>query len=172
MPKLFLVRHAEPAATGVLLGHANPPLSAAGQAAAARLRLPVRIVYCSPLRRALETASLVGLRTVVLQELAEISYGEWDGLSWSTIESLYPELAARKQIDWRGVTPPAGEDWDVFAARVARALDVIRCGPFPAAVVAHAAVNAEFVRLLCGADPLSFEQDYSGVLEYEIASRA
>jgi broad specificity phosphatase PhoE len=168
MPKLFVVRHAEPAAAGVLLGQANPPLSTAGRAAAAGLRLPVRIVYSSPLRRALETASLVGLRTVVLQELAEISYGEWDGMSWESIETLYPELAGRKQLDWRGVTPPGAEDWIAFAARVGRALEVIRSGSLPAAVVAHAGVNAELAHLLCGADPISFQQDYCGVLEYEI----
>lgn len=157
---------------GILLGHTNPSLSLAGRAAAARLRLPVRIVYTSPLRRALETASLVGLRTVVLQELAEISYGEWDGKSWDTIQSLHPELASRKQVDWRGVTPPGAEHWNDFAARVARALCIIRSGPFPAAVIAHAAVNAELARLLCGVDPLSFQQDYCGVLEYEIATGA
>jgi alpha-ribazole phosphatase/probable phosphoglycerate mutase len=169
MSKLFLVRHAEPAATGVLLGQANPPLSSAGRAAAARIRLPVRLVYSSPLRRAVETAAQWGLRTLVLHDLAEISYGEWDGLSWNDIESKYPELSSRKQADWRRVTPPGAEDWDAFSNRVARALDVIRSGPFPAAVVAHAAVNAELARLLCGVDPLSFEQDYCGVFEYEIA---
>lgn len=170
MPKLFVVRHAEPAVTGVLLGHANPPLSEAGRAAAAKLRLPVRIVYTSPLRRALETADLFGLRTVVLQGLAEISYGEWDGMSWDAIESRYPELARRKQVDWHGVTPPDAEEWNVFAARVGRTLDVIRSGPLPAAIVAHAAVNAELARNLSGADPLYFQQDYCGVLEYEIGS--
>jgi broad specificity phosphatase PhoE len=168
MSKLYLVRHAEPALTGVLLGQANPPLSSAGRTAAAKIRLPVRIVYSSPLRRAVETAAQWGLRTLVLQDLTEISYGEWDGLSWREIESKYPELAKHKQVCWRAVTPPGGEDWEAFANRVARALSLIRSGPFPAAVVAHAAVNAELTRILRGVDPHSFQQEYGEVLEYEI----
>ena len=216
MRKLFLVRHAEPEVTGVLLGRSDPPLSEGGRAAAAELRLSVEIVYSSPLRRALETAEALALReksrtggtevprrlkpaprgadfslrrasarpggvgvfngvsasgwgqVQILHELAEISYGEWDGKPWSAIENLHPTLAAAKQRDWASVTPPGGEAWAAFAARVEGAWELIRRGPFPAAIVAHAAVNAELARLIAGGDPFQFEQPYCGVLEYEI----
>ena len=85
MPNLFLVRHAEPAITGVILGQLDPELSAAGRAHAATLLTQVKLaaVYSSPLRRALETARLLarGARVEVLDDLREISYGDWDGRS-------------------------------------------------------------------------------------------
>ncbi len=167
MPKVFLVRHAEPAVTGVVLGRSDPPLSEAGRITAARLHLSVAIAYTSPLRRACETAAQLGVPMTILDDLAEISYGEWDGRTWQEIEQSHPELAARKHRDWRGVTPSGGEEWSAFATRVARALDRVRAGPFPAAIVAHAAVNAEIARLLSGVDPMTFQQEYCGVALYD-----
>jgi broad specificity phosphatase PhoE len=145
MPSLFLVRHAEPAITGVLLGSLDPALSDAGRAQAATLLKDVALtmVYSSPLRRALETAQLLarGKPIEIVEELREISHGDWDGLTWSAIEARDPELASRKLADWRGVTAPRGEPWEHFAERVGQAFERIRRGPRPAAIVAHAAVN-------------------------------
>lgn len=168
MRKLFVVRHGEPAVTGVLLGQSNPRLSRDGRFAAGMLKLPVRVIYSSPLRRALETAERMGHRIHVLQDLVEIGYGEWDGKRWEDIEREYPDAARQKELDWAGATPPGGEPWSEFTARVDRALEVIRRGIFPAAVVAHAAVNAQIASRLTGADPFSFQQEYCGVLEYEL----
>ncbi|HML15932.1 MAG TPA: histidine phosphatase family protein [Bryobacteraceae bacterium] len=145
MPGLFLVRHAEPAVTGVMLGSLDPPLSDAGRANAARLLRGIRwsIVYSSPLRRSAETAELIarGAPVEILDDLREISHGDWNGLTWAQVEARDPEFAARKLADWRGVTAPNAERWEDFALRVARAIERIRRGPRPAAIVAHAAVN-------------------------------
>jgi broad specificity phosphatase PhoE len=164
MPGLFVVRHSQPSITGVLLGQCDPPLSEAGRAQAASIELgALAIVYSSPLKRAFETAQAIarGAPVQVLDDLREISYGTWDGLTWSAIEAADADLAARKLADWRGVTPPGGERWDDFEARVARALAAIRNGPRPAAVVAHAAVN----RVLANVVPVNFDQPYGGVHE-------
>jgi broad specificity phosphatase PhoE len=152
MPHLYVVRHAEPAITGVLLGQSDPPLSESGRRHAAELLRGTRleIVYTSPLRRARETAELIarGAPIAVVGDLREITYGDWDGRTWAEIHAKHPELARRKLEDWRGVTPPGGELWDEFEARVRRAFERIKCGPQPAALVAHAAVN----RVLTGVD--------------------
>src|SRR5688500_109239 len=111
MPKVFLVRHAEPAVTGVMLGQCDPPLSDDGRLAAAALKLPVSVAYSSPLLRARETAEALDVPVEVLDDLAEISYGEWDGKAWSEIERSDPELAARKLRNWKGTTPPGAEAW-------------------------------------------------------------
>jgi len=141
---LFLVRHAEPSVTGVLLGQCDPGLSERGRAQAAGLLAGVELemVYSSPLRRALETAVLMarGARIEVIDDLREITFGAWDGRKWEDIEKRDPELAASKLRDWRGVTLEGAEAWSDFAARVQRALERIAKGPRPAAVVAHAAV--------------------------------
>jgi broad specificity phosphatase PhoE len=145
MPGLFLVRHAEPAITGVMLGWLDPPLSERGREQAATLLRGARLtkVYASSLRRARETAEIIAREAPieVLDDLREISHGDWNGLTWSQVEARDPELAARKLADWRGVTAPNAEPWDAFAARVLRAMDLIRRGPRPAAIVGHAAVN-------------------------------
>ncbi len=147
--RIFVVRHCEPELTGVLLGQCDPPLTAAGRAQAASM-LPgveLSIVYTSPLRRALETARIlacgapVEIDVKVIDDLREITYGAWDGHTWAEIAAADPDLARRKLHDWRGVTPPGGEPWEDFVARVKRAFDAIRKGPRPAAIVAHAGVN-------------------------------
>jgi broad specificity phosphatase PhoE len=101
------------------------------------------MVYSSPLRLALETAQALagGASIQILDDLREIGYGDWDGLVWAEIEARDSELAARKMGDWQAVTPPGGETWSDFSARVRRAFAHILEGPRPAAIVAHAAVN-------------------------------
>lgn len=160
MPNLYVIRHCEPVLTGVLLGQCDPPLSESGRAHAATLlqKITLAAVYSSPLRRAVQTAEIIarGRAVTIIDDLREITYGDWDGRTWAEIEAADPGLAARKLLDWPGVTPPGGEVYSSFTARVTRALEEIRNGPRPAAIVAHAAVN----QVLCGVD-----QPYGGVHE-------
>jgi alpha-ribazole phosphatase len=160
MAQLYVIRHCEPTLTGVLLGQCDPPLSESGRAHAATLlgKIELVAVYSSPLSRARGTAQAIarGTAVTIIDDLREISYGDWDGLTWAKIESANPETAARKLLDWASVTPPGGEVYSSFSARVIRAFDQIRSGPRPAAIVAHAAVN----KILCGIDQL-----YGGVHE-------
>lgn len=157
--------------SGVMLGRTDPPLSAAGRVEA-RARMAVlsaAVVYSSPLRRARETASYVSApAVVVLEDLAEIAYGQWEGLSWSEIEMKWPDLARHKQQDWFAVTPPGGESWEQVTVRAAHALEHIRRGPFPAIVVAHFGFNAEFLRQAAGIDPISFWQGYCEVVPVQL----
>jgi broad specificity phosphatase PhoE len=143
--RIYLVRHAEPEITGVLLGQCDPPLSDAGRIEAELILegVEVAMVYTSPLRRALETAQILarGAPVQVMNDLREITYGAWDGQTWAEIEAADPDLALRKLRNWREVTPPGGELWDDFVARVKRAFDAIQQGPRPAVIVAHAGVN-------------------------------
>lgn len=166
MPELFVVRHAEPERSGVILGRTDPPLTPAGlREAETRLSaLRCAVVYSSPLQRARQTAAVIAAPTVVLDDLAEVSYGDWEGLSWAEIEARWPLLVRRKRDDWFSVTPPGGESWDEVSRRAARALERIRTGPFPAVVVAHFGFNAEFLRLATGRDPISFSQSYCEIV--------
>jgi alpha-ribazole phosphatase len=171
MPVLYVVRHAEPVETGLLAGRTDPPLSELGlQEAQEKLgRLRVRAVYSSPLRRALETAqAFEGASLEVLEGLTEAGLGDWEGLRWSDVVRLDPEVARRKLENWFAVTPPGGEPWEAVGRRVGRTLARIRKGPFPAAVVAHLAVNAEIARQIAGTDPLEFRQDYCEVRAYDL----
>jgi broad specificity phosphatase PhoE len=168
MPKLYLVRHAEPELTGVLLGRCDPGLSGAGKRQGSSIALPdVAVIYTSELRRARDTAAAIATAPVVIDpDLNEISYGEWDGRTWSDIEHAYPEQAKAKLSRWTAVTPPGGEGWKQFELRVSRALVRIMAGAFPAAVVAHVTVNAQIAYSVSGSDPSQFIQDYGEVLTY------
>ncbi len=153
-----------------MLGRLNPPLSEAGrvEARARMTSLTGEVVYSSPLRRAIETAQWVRGPLVVLDDLTEISYGEWEGRTWSEIERDWPDLMERKQVDWFSVTPPGGESWEQVSERARRSLERIRCGPLPAVVVAHFGFNAEFLRQAAGVEPLHFCQGYCEVFPIEL----
>jgi alpha-ribazole phosphatase len=161
---------------GRFIGRMDPPLTAAGRAnAAAKLAaLNVRTVFASPLRRALETAEQIrcGAELVVIPDLAEMDFGEWEGLLWSEIQARSPVWAGRKLDNWFAFAPPGGESWEAFRARLDRALERIQEGPFPAAVVAHMLVNAVLAERLLGAEPGQFFQKYGEILECPVVRYA
>ncbi len=172
MPELYVVRHAEPAVVGRLLGRTDPPLGDAGRMQAREVLAQLRVerVYTSPLLRARQTAEAIDAPVTIVAELAEIALGEWDGLTWAEIEERWPEQARRKSEAWFQETPPGGEAWPDFVARVTRALGEIRRGPLPAAVVAHVAVNSVIHQELSGIAPAGFLQEHCEIKEYELAA--
>ena len=173
MAVLYLIRHAKPEGAGTFLGQADPPLvpGALDAHSYSLSMLPVRVAYVSPLRRAMETAGCLRCpNMVILPELREIGFGQWTGKSWSEIQEHWPELAKRKLMGWQEVTPPEGETWVDFTARVQQAWDRIRRGPSPAAVVAHHAANAVLANLAAGFPLLEFTQAYSEIKEVSYAA--
>ena len=81
---------------------------------------PTKIIS-SPLTRTRQTAEAIatrlGLSVDTLDEVAEISFGEWDGHTNEEVEKLWPELFER----WRGdieMNPPGGESLVEFDERV------------------------------------------------------
>src|SRR5262245_32380111 len=103
--RMYLIRHGATAANLAspprLQGRrSDPPLSDLGrrQAEATRDALrdqPLAACYCSPLRRAAETADVLaqgrGWPPVPVTGLTECDVGAWEGLDWDTIRSTYPE---------------------------------------------------------------------------------
>jgi broad specificity phosphatase PhoE len=167
--RLYLVRHAEPEGAGVFMGRLDPPLSKRGRESARRALTPLDVlqVYASPLRRATETAAFLAAPCTVLPDLAEISFGDWEGRDWESLEATDPELAARKMENWFTVTPPGGEPWPEFRSRVLQALAIIRQGPDPCAVIAHAGVNAVLAEAIANVNPADFHQSYGEIISYE-----
>ena len=176
MPALYVIRHAQPTTGGLLIGQSDPPLSLVGRKQSLRLRELVRsnglqsVVYSSPLRRAVQTARYILRKPIVLPGLAEITYGDWDGLSWTEIERRWPGLAREKLAGWQAVTPPGGESWDDFTGRVTAALAVVMGGPLPAVIVAHEAVNAIIANHLADKSIEDYRHSYCDIRKYEIGS--
>jgi probable phosphoglycerate mutase len=158
---LFLVRHGRTALTEARrisggFGE-DPSLSAAGlndaQAVAAEvsrigrsgpfahLESPV-VVICSPMNRTRETASVIaaqiGASVEVLEELREISFGDWDGLTSEEVNAKDHDLYSAWKGSWE-VSPPNGESLAVFDERITRAKKQIleRHGGASVVVVAH-----------------------------------
>jgi probable phosphoglycerate mutase len=144
---IILVRHGRTALTESKRisgrGGENPPLSPAGRDDAARvakavsqigrtgpwahIKAPTAII-CSPVLRAHETANIIGSSLSVTprtdEDLSEISFGAWDGLTNDEARSAYPELFEQWRGSWQ-VSPPGGEALIDFDARVAAARDRI-----------------------------------------------
>ena len=146
---LWLARHGETDenADGRILGRRDPPLSAAGieqaQALAARAaRLGLAALWTSPLRRARQTAEIVGraagLEPVVLDALIESDRGEWEGRLVADLAREDPVGHAAFVAGDPGFGFPGGETLAAQRDRTHAALDVVRAGPRPALVVAHA----------------------------------
>ncbi|MCU4183139.1 histidine phosphatase family protein [Acidiferrimicrobium sp. IK] len=175
MPRLVVVRHAQSEwnAEGRWQGRADPPLSPAGeeQARLAGAALadaiaagdapgPITAVWSSDLRRARDTAALLGsaagwrgpLREV--RDLREHDVGEWSGLTHGEIEQRWPGLIE----EWgagRLAATPGGEPRTAFDRRVRQGLLTVVAaahtgdpGPGLHVVVTHGGVLRAVARWL------------------------
>ena len=99
-------------------------LSGAGRAAARALAARLEgvafdRVISSPLRRALETAATVAAGSPVETDprVAEMDYGEWEGLTYAEIDARDLDLRRRWEDDPAGTRCPGGESGNEVAAR-------------------------------------------------------
>ena len=87
-------------------------------------------LHSSDLTRCVQTAeSIAGIHSLKIHEDAcwrELSFGEWEGMSYAEIEAAWPELLQKWQTDPAHVSPPKGESFVQLAARVSSALDEMR----------------------------------------------
>lgn len=154
MMRLILVRHGQTEwnAGGRYQGQSNVALSDTGRKQARFLaeRFPVRqldAIYTSDLDRAKETAECVGkwLGLTVCPEKAfrELSFGDWEGLTYQEISSRWPEEAEKLFTAPDELVIPHGE---TFQDLQKRALDKIyslyeKHIDQTVAVFAHGAIN-------------------------------
>lgn len=133
---LLLLRHGVTTSTERRLfcgrGGSDPGLTAEGRAQADRAatwlarRGGVDAVLSSPLRRAQETAtaaaSALGLDVGSDDDLAEMAFGDWDGLDLEQVRQRWPDELAAWLAD-PDQPPPGGESLTEVSARVDRAVD-------------------------------------------------
>jgi probable phosphoglycerate mutase len=132
--RLLLVRHGATtlSAEDRFAGSTDVALSDEGRHQAARLGVrladdAIAAVYCSPMRRTIETAALIAethkRAPVTRPGLREIDHGHWEGLTRQDVEQRFGDEYARWEADPFTVAPAGGEcGVDVMA----RALPVIR----------------------------------------------
>ena len=132
--EIMLLRHGESEgnAQGRMQGRRDYPLSALGREQAARVGafiassgLGFAAVYCSPLKRAIETAGIVaacGVRPepVVDEDLPEIGAGALEGMNEAEIRAAYPPFMERPLMHTGDFGEYGGESHADVQARVLR----------------------------------------------------
>ena len=156
MTTLILARHGETDwnRDGIWQGHGDPPLNDLGRRQAAELAerladVVIDALYSSDLRRAYETAEIIGrakgLDITAEPDLREMDVGSWSGLTSEEIATRFPEMTyhdgeEREAFDTRAV----GVLYRIAGAHEGRRV----------LVVTHGGVVRAFERSLLG-EPLN-----------------
>jgi probable phosphoglycerate mutase len=150
-PRIYLARHGQTAynAEGRFQGQGAVPLDDTGRAQAAALAeqtLPYEFaaLWCSPLRRARETADIVARRSGLTPRedarLMETDSGEWTDRSFAEVQADDPEGFDRFKSGDPTFAFPGGESFAQQGVRVAAAFHDIKRAEAPALVVCHGGV--------------------------------
>jgi broad specificity phosphatase PhoE len=140
MPVLYYVRHGETDFNleGRLQGRRDTELNAHGRGQAAECGVLLQDLFArdqrrtdefiyisSPLKRARQTMEV--LRATLGRDpreydidarLAEIAYGDWEGLTLPEIEARVPGILAQRDRDKWDFAPPGGESYRQLATRI------------------------------------------------------
>jgi broad specificity phosphatase PhoE len=137
MLRLHFLRHGQTALSraDMFCGRRlDPPLTAEGLAmaeafAAAYRATEWRAIYCSPLQRAVATATpmarAAGLVLKMREELAELDYGSWDGKMADDVSRAHHVEYERWVADPAWNPPTGGETAVALAQRMTRAVEEI-----------------------------------------------
>jgi probable phosphoglycerate mutase len=162
---LYLVRHGETAwnVEGRLQGQQDIPLNGRGrqQAEAVGHRLRKLIpdpsgvdFVASPLGRARETMEIMrasmrldraGYR--LEPSLAELTFGDWEGLTWPEVMARDPAGARAREADKWGFQPPHGESYAMLKDRL---MPFVESLALPAVLVSHGGVARVLLAALGG----------------------
>ena len=163
--RVYLIRHGATnlSAEDRFSGGTDIDLSEEGrwQAACLAKRLAddnISVIYASPMRRTVETATIVGqpfrLTPLLHEGLREIHHGRWETLRRAEVERTYPEEYAAWQEDPFTFAPEGGESGLMVMARalpVMREIVVKHAGE-TVAVVSHKATIRLILSSLLGFD--------------------
>ena len=167
MPRVVLVRHgeAEGEASQRFLGRSDVPLSERGiaQTVALESRLPdldITVLVTSPLRRARQTADLIGrvldLTPEIRENLTELDFGRWTGHTADDLLHQEPATYAAWLDHPETVEPAGGETLVALRGRVSAAVeDLLADYPEDAnlLIVTHDHVGRSLLTLLLGLGP-------------------
>jgi probable phosphoglycerate mutase len=164
-PILYFIRHGETDwnLEGRLQGQRDIPLNDLGRVQAEEagrrlLGLAGNVedldYVASPMARTRETMEIVrqsiGLHPTAYRtddRLIELTFGEWEGLTWKEVRKADPGRAALRERDKWSYVPPGGESYALLTERVRPVLDGLTR---PTVIVAHGGVARAFLALACG----------------------
>jgi alpha-ribazole phosphatase len=163
MNDILFIRHAETDMAGRFCGQSDPPVNAAGHQQIQQLieglcAEPIGVIFTSDLQRCMTTAHALsescGIPCITRPALREIGFGRWENLAWDEIEKLDSTFAAQWLKSFPNLTPPDGESYESFEARVLAEISYLlgQSEHSLIAVVTHAGVIRAALRTLCGFD--------------------
>ena len=158
--RIYLIRHGETehSAADRLSGASDIDLAAEGRRQASCLaqrlaRQPIAALYSSPLRRTVETATLVGrphgLTPILAAGLREIDYGQWEARRRRDVQAEYAAAFAAWEADPLTLAPPGGETGRAVLARALPALQSIAAN-HPTQTIAVVSHKTTIRLMLCG----------------------
>ena len=183
--KIYLIRHGQVVGYDKFpaWGHTDIELTSIGvmqmERMAERLRLVALAgIYSSDLQRTSIGARLIATHHNVpihsLEEMREIYFGDWEGMTFSQIRTGFPEELEKRQKDIVNFEAPGnGESVVVFSKRIMKAFESIlsRHESGNIAIVAHAVVNRVILSHALGLDLskiFHIQQDYGclNIIDY------
>lgn len=115
MIPILVVRHAATDwnEAGLIQGHVDRPLSVQGEDQIRGARLPREWIgaqcLSSPLQRAMQTATLLGLTPKAEPRLIEMAWGAWEGQSLASLRKNLGAAMAENEARGLDFRPPGGE---------------------------------------------------------------
>lgn len=183
MKTIYLVRHAETTwnLEGKVQGSLNVPLSPRGivqtrQTVAFLETVPFDAVCTSPLDRARAIAEPVAnslhVPAVVIPDLEEITFGDWEGHTWNELELLHPDTFAAWKLKLPEAQPEGGESLFHVGLRARKVRSLLESCPGQLLlVVAHGGFNRVLISTLLDLPPSAynnFEQLNAGISIFEL----
>lgn len=159
MSQILFIRHGptEWNETGLIQGRSDIPLSEKGRQEVRRWTVPARFRaldwVSSPLRRARETARLLGAGECAVEpRLSEAEWGEWEGRNLRQLREELGEELARNEARGLDLTPPGGESPRQVRERLASWLAEAATAGRPIIAVTHNGVLRAAFSLATGWD--------------------
>ena len=137
MGKLILIRHGQTDMNKDQLyyGRLDVPINETGKEQAentrknlVELEIDYDKIYSSPMKRAYETAEIVNYKNLEIEkddELREMDFGIFEGLSYKEIMKKYPEEMEKLKKDWKTYSYVTGENPFMLQKRALKFLEKI-----------------------------------------------
>jgi alpha-ribazole phosphatase/probable phosphoglycerate mutase len=184
---IILIRHGETAwnREKIFRGLCDIPLNKNGRLQAGHLSVAlasrsIEVAYSSPLRRAMETATLVlephGVPVAVHEGLKDFDYGEWTGLADSEVADKWPLEHQRWLLEPHHAKPPGGDTLERILDAASASLESIvrKHAGQTIALFSHRVVNKLLILSMLGLGVQRFpfiRQDNCCVNEFERIER-
>jgi probable phosphoglycerate mutase len=150
-------------------GSSDIDLSDAGRELARKLgerlaKVKIDAFYCSDMKRAVQTATLVaephGVKPIGVVGLREIDHGSWEGKIHKEVEKKFPDQYAAWTADPFNIAPPGGETGLHVLSRAMPALLQIVANHKGQTVfvAAHKATNRLLLSSIMGIDPRVYRE--------------